>query len=61
MSSNRFAVTPQPPYYVVTFVSQRLGDDDGYGDMAVRMAANSRRNKPDILASKAPGMRKVLA
>ena len=38
MSSDRFAPTPQPPYYVVTFASQRIGDDEGYGDMAVRMA-----------------------
>jgi len=33
-----FAATPQPPYYVVAFTSQR-GDDDeaGYGAMAERM------------------------
>ncbi|MDH7785152.1 heme-degrading monooxygenase HmoA [Ochrobactrum sp. 19YEA23] len=38
MSSDRFAITPEPPYYVVTFASQRTGDDASYGEMAVRMA-----------------------
>ncbi|OYR09005.1 hypothetical protein CEV33_2728 [Brucella grignonensis] len=32
----RFANTPQPPYFVVSFSSQRFGDDDGYGEMAER-------------------------
>ncbi|KAB2678617.1 antibiotic biosynthesis monooxygenase [Brucella tritici] len=46
-TSNRFAVTPEPPYLIVTFASQRVpGDDDGYGDMAVRMGK---------LAAKQPG------
>jgi len=38
MSSQRFATTPQPPYFVVSFSSQRLSDDDSYGEMADRMA-----------------------
>jgi len=38
MSSQRFATTPQPPYFVVSFSSQRFGDDDSYGEMADRMA-----------------------
>ncbi|MEJ5079589.1 MULTISPECIES: antibiotic biosynthesis monooxygenase family protein [unclassified Ochrobactrum] len=38
MSSQRFAITPQPPYFVVSFSSQRSGDDDSYGDMTDRMA-----------------------
>jgi len=46
MSSRRFAQTPQPPYFVVSFSSQRLGDDDGYSEMAERMAE---------LAAKQPG------
>ncbi|WP_273792471.1 antibiotic biosynthesis monooxygenase family protein [Brucella anthropi] len=47
MSSSRFAVTPEPPYLIVTFASQRVsGDDNGYGDMAVRMGE---------LAAKQPG------
>ncbi|WP_420960097.1 antibiotic biosynthesis monooxygenase family protein [Brucella sp. IR073] len=46
MSSNRFALTPEPPYFVVAFSSQRVPGDEGYGDMAVRMAE---------LAAKQPG------
>ena len=47
MSSSRFAVTPEPPYLIVTFASQRVvGDDNGYGDMATRMGE---------LAAKQPG------
>ncbi|WP_079211748.1 antibiotic biosynthesis monooxygenase family protein [Brucella pituitosa] len=45
-TSDRFAHTPQPPYFVVSFSSQRMGDDDGYGEMADRMAE---------LAAKQPG------
>ena len=30
---------PAPPYYAVVFTSQRAPGDDGYGDMADRMAA----------------------
>lgn len=33
----RFAATPQPPYYVVTFSSQLSDDTDGYGKTAGRM------------------------
>ncbi|EGF90676.1 antibiotic biosynthesis monooxygenase family protein [Asticcacaulis biprosthecium C19] len=36
---SRFADTPAPPYYVVTFVSHRTEADDGYGDMADQMVA----------------------
>lgn len=33
----QFAATPMPPYYVVTFSSQRTDSDEGYGDMAMQM------------------------
>lgn len=46
MQSDRFAVTPEPPYIVVTFSSQRRPSDNGYDDMAVRMGE---------LAAKQPG------
>ncbi|EEQ95458.1 antibiotic biosynthesis monooxygenase [Brucella intermedia] len=47
VASNRFAATPEPPYLIVTFASQRVsGEDDGYGDMAVQMGE---------LAAKQPG------
>ncbi|MBN9047239.1 MAG: antibiotic biosynthesis monooxygenase [Rhizobiales bacterium] len=42
-ASSRFALTPEPPYLVVTFSSQRLAGDDGYEDMAVRMAELAAR------------------
>ena len=32
-----FARLPAPPYYVVTFSSQRTDGDNGYGDMADKM------------------------
>ena len=32
-----FARLPAPPYYVVTFSSQRTEGDNGYGDMADKM------------------------
>ena len=35
--TNRFADTPKPPYYVVTFTSLRTEGDKGYGDMADKM------------------------
>ena len=34
---NRFADTPEPPYYAVIFTAQRTGSDHGYGAMAERM------------------------
>lgn len=34
---NRFALLPEPPYYVVAFSSQRTVGDCGYGDMAQTM------------------------
>lgn len=34
---------PLPPYYVVTFASQRTSGDNGYGDMADRMAELAAR------------------
>ena len=37
--SDRFAKTPEPPYYAVIFTSQRTADDDGYGAMASAMHA----------------------
>lgn len=35
--NNRFAQTPEPPYYAVIFSAQRTEGDRGYGDMAERM------------------------
>lgn len=32
-----FASTPEPPYYVVVFTSQRTPGDQGYADMGARM------------------------
>ncbi|OYR14159.1 hypothetical protein CEV32_0155 [Brucella rhizosphaerae] len=46
--TERFAITPQAPYYMVSFSSQRFGGDDGYGEMADRMAE---------LAARQPGYR----
>jgi heme-degrading monooxygenase HmoA len=43
---NRFAATPEPPYFAVIFSSQRTTVDDGYDAMADRMVE---------LASKLPG------
>jgi heme-degrading monooxygenase HmoA len=40
------AQLPPPPYYVVTFASQRTAGDNGYGGMADEMVA---------LAAKQPG------
>ena len=34
---NRFADTPEPPYYAVIFTAQRTDGDQGYGAMAERM------------------------
>ena len=44
--TNRFANTPEPPYYAVIFSAQRNDGDHGYGQMAARMAE---------LAAKQPG------
>jgi heme-degrading monooxygenase HmoA len=35
---SRFAKTPEPPYYAVIFTNQASADDDGYAEMAARMA-----------------------
>jgi|ERR1035437_8868181 heme-degrading monooxygenase HmoA len=32
------AKTPEPPYYVVTFTSIRTDDENGYDEMATKMA-----------------------
>ncbi len=37
------AALPAPPYYVVTFASQRTEGDKGYGDMADEMVALADR------------------
>lgn len=37
------AQLPAPPYYVVTFASQRTAGDDGYGAMADEMVALAAR------------------
>jgi heme-degrading monooxygenase HmoA len=34
----KFAKTPEPPYYAVIFPSQRTEGDNGYSQMAERMA-----------------------
>lgn len=34
---DRFAQTPEPPYYAVIFTSQRTEGENGYGEMAERM------------------------
>jgi heme-degrading monooxygenase HmoA len=34
---NRFADTPEPPYYAVIFTAQRTDGDQSYGAMAERM------------------------
>ncbi|NLS20892.1 antibiotic biosynthesis monooxygenase [Rhizobium sp. P40RR-XXII] len=34
-----FAVTPEPPYYIVSFASIRTEGDNGYGAMGERMEA----------------------
>lgn len=38
-----FADLPAPPYYVVTFSSRRTPGDNGYGEMADRMAELAAR------------------
>jgi heme-degrading monooxygenase HmoA len=43
---DKFATTPEPPYFTVIFTSQRTSVDDGYDAMADRMVE---------LASKQPG------
>ena len=35
---SEFANTPKPPYYAVIFTSHRTDGDNGYGEMAARMA-----------------------
>lgn len=35
---SEFANTPEPPYYAVIFTSQRTAGDNGYQQMAERMA-----------------------
>lgn len=37
------AQLPEPPYYVVMFISQRTEGDDGYAAMADRMVERARR------------------
>lgn len=37
MTSSSFANTPEPPYYIVAFSSQRTDGDHGYGRMAEEM------------------------
>ncbi len=47
MNHERFASTPEPPYYVVVFTSQRNGEDaEGYAEAAAHM---------DELARQQPG------
>lgn len=35
--TSRFAATPEPPYYIVSFASIRTEGDNGYGAMGERM------------------------
>ncbi|MGE6739214.1 antibiotic biosynthesis monooxygenase family protein [Allorhizobium pseudoryzae] len=42
-TSGPFAVLPEPPYYVVTFASERTDGDNGYGAMAEAMVDLARR------------------
>lgn len=37
-TASAFANTPEPPYYAVIFSSRRTDGDNGYGEMAERMA-----------------------
>lgn len=46
MPENRFATTPEPPYYAVIFASQRTEQDNGYAEMADLL---------DQLATEQPG------
>ena len=41
MEVSGLANTPQPPYYAVTFTSIRTDGDNGYAEMAERMASLS--------------------
>ncbi|GES44880.1 polysaccharide biosynthesis protein [Rhizobium dioscoreae] len=41
-TSSRFAATPEPPYYIVTFASLRTEGDNGYGSMGERMEELAR-------------------
>lgn len=41
----RFAQTPEPPYYAVIFSSQSAGEDDAYQEMAERMVELARRQE----------------
>lgn len=50
---SRFAVTPEPPYLIVTFASQRIiGEDDGYGEIAVQMGELAAETRTRHLASR---------
>jgi heme-degrading monooxygenase HmoA len=46
LSTDGFAITPEPPYYAVIFTSTRTGVDEGYQEVAARMVE---------LASRQPG------
>lgn len=46
MPNDRYATTPEPPYYAVIFSSQRTATENGYGEMADVL---------DRLAEKQPG------
>jgi heme-degrading monooxygenase HmoA len=40
--TDRFAVTPEPPYYAVIFTARRTSEHDGYGETADRMTELAR-------------------
>ncbi|KFL36939.1 antibiotic biosynthesis monooxygenase family protein [Arenimonas donghaensis] len=46
--TERFANTPQPPYYAVIFSNQRTPGDEGYGATAARMEQLAR-SQPGFL------------
>lgn len=51
-----FAALPEPPYYVVTFASQRTDGDNGYGAMAGAMLALAERQPGFLGAESARGV-----
>jgi heme-degrading monooxygenase HmoA len=50
MATDRFAGTPEPPYFVVLFSSQRTPDDNGYAQTADRVMELARR-QPGFLGA----------
>lgn len=55
MQPTAFAELPDPPYYVVTFASQRTDGDKGYGAMADAMLALAEQQPGFLGAESARG------